>query len=466
MIKYLIYLIFFFFPIILSAQDEKATLNAEQVLEIVRQNHPIVKQANIAIKISDADVTAARGAFNPIISALVSNKKLENVTYYDYASPSISIPTWFGAEVSAGIETLTGNRVDVSETTGESSYIGVSVPILKNLILDKRRAILKQSKLYREMASSERQATVNTILMEAASAYWEWVMAYASYRIVENNFEISKQRFELVKKTYQNGERPGIDTVEAMTQYQSFEFQKNESWLDFLKKGLELSAYLWQANDVPYQLPENIIPQPGWDDESNIQNFNPDLAQLLLSARESHPELQIYDKKLAILTTEKKLKFQELLPQLDFKYNRLSKDYYAYKSDGLWLQNNYQYGFKLEIPALFSQGRGEYKKAKLNLAATQISQKQKMLNIELKVKNYYNELTIIKNQVKLQREMLSNFETLLKAEETLFQNGESSLFLINTRANKMLEAQQKLIALKTYYYKTIYLLQWSAGLLR
>jgi hypothetical protein len=39
------------------------------------------------------------------------------------------------------------------------------------------------------------------------------------------------------------------------------------------------------------------------------------------------------------------------------------------------------------------------------------------------------------------------------------------MFLINARETKALEAQEKLIELKTKYYKTIYALQWTAGLL-
>jgi outer membrane protein TolC len=118
------------------------------------------------------------------------------------------------------------------------------------------------------------------------------------------------------------------------------------------------------------------------------------------------------------------------------------------------------------MPVPFSQGRGEYKKVKLKQEETQILRSQKSLNIELKVKNYYNEFITLKNQVQLNRGMLTNFEKLLKAEETLFRNGESSLFLINSRENKVLETERKLIELKAKYYKTIYALQWSTGLLR
>jgi outer membrane protein TolC len=51
----------------------------------------------------------------------------------------------------------------------------------------------------------------------------------------------------------------------------------------------------------------------------------------------------------------------------------------------------------------------------------------------------------------------------VEAEEKRFENGESSLFLINSRENKALESQEKLIELKTKYYKSIFALQWISG---
>jgi len=464
--KCLVIFLLLFYSSFAISQNNSSSLNVEQFLEIVRQYHPVVKLSNIGIQKSDADITIARGAFNPIISNVISNKTFSNTPYYDYTNPNVTIPTWYGIEVSAGLENLSGNRFDPSETLGQSSYIGISIPLLKNLVIDKRRAYLQQAKLYNEMAKTEQQAIINNILMEAASQFWEWVNAYEAYNIVQKNLTVSQKRFEMVKSTFKYGERPAIDTVEAMSQNQSFEFQRNESWLKFINESLQLSAFLWQSNNNPYQLPEDVIPQKGWDNETNIQNAQLNLAELLVNAAQFHPELQIYKQKLDVLGIDKKLKFQELLPKLDFKYNHLGKGYNAFVSKGLFFQNNYQYGLKLEMPVPFSQGRGEYKKVKLNQEETQILQSQKSLNIELKVKNYYNEFITLKNQVQLNRGMLTNFEKLLKAEETLFRNGESSLFLINSRENKVLETERKLIELKAKYYKTIYALQWSTGLLK
>lgn len=464
--KYLFFLIVFLGSKDIYAQKDSVTLNVEQVLEIVRQYHPTVKQANINIEKSIADIRIARGAFNPVISSSVAGKTFNNTNYYEHLNPNITIPTWYGVEVTAGLENLSGDRLNPSQTKGETSYLGVSIPLLKNLVMDKRRAYLKQSAIFKDMAYSEQQALVNTILMEAASKYWEWVEAYQAYEIVKENLIISQRRLEMVKATFQNGERPAIDTVEAMSQYQAFEFQKNQSWLKFQNEGLELSAFLWQSGNIPYQLPENIIPQNGWDNEAAIQSFQLNLPDLLASARQFHPELQLYSQKLDILEIDKKLKFQELLPKLDFKYNHLSKGYNVLASEGFLFRNNYQYGLKLEMPVPFSQGRGEYKKANLKIEEAKIAQSQKSLSIELKIKSYYNEFLAMRNQVQLQSKMLANFEKLLKAEETLFQNGESSLFLINTRENKVLETQRKLIELKTKYFKTVYALQYSAGLLK
>jgi outer membrane protein TolC len=300
--------------------------------------------------------------------------------------------------------------------------------------------------------------------MGAMEHYWQWVNAYQSYVIMNNNLSINKTRLELIKKTYINGERPAIDTIEAITQLQSFEYRKNEYWLAFQNAGLALSAYLWKSNNEPYYLPENVIPQTGWENEMNLTNFNLVLADLLNTA-ENNPTLVQYKSKIDVSVVDKRLKFQELLPKIDLRYNHLNKDY-AWNNEGLLLNNNYQYGIKFEMPLFLSEGRGEYRMAKLKLESSKLDLNVKQQQVEIKVKQYFNEYVNLKKQIILQSAAYSNYTQLLKAEETRFFNGESSLFLINSRESKALEAQEKLIELKTKYYKTIYGLQWSAGLLQ
>lgn len=449
---------------VLLAQDSLSVLNSEQVLLLVKKYHPIARQAQIGVQQSNANITLARGAFNPIIGGYLAQKNFNQIEYYNFTNAQIIIPTWYGIELSSGIQDLTGQRLNQDETNGKTSYAGISLPLAKNLIIDKRRAFLQQAKLYQTMAKAEQRALLNDILMGAMEHYWQWVNAYQSYVIMNNNLSINKTRLELIKKTFINGERPAIDTIEAITQLQSFEYRKNEYWLAFQNAGLALSAYLWKSNNEPYYLPENVIPQTGWENEMNLTNFNLVLADLLNTA-ENNPTLVQYKSKIDVSVVDKRLKFQELLPKIDLSYNHLNKDY-AWNNEGLLLNNNYQYGIKFEMPLFLSEGRGEYRMAKLKLEASKLDLNLKQQQVEIKVKQYFNEYVNLKKQIILQSAAYSNYTQLLKAEETRFFNGESSLFLINSRESKALEAQEKLIELKTKYYKTIYGLQWSAGLLQ
>ncbi len=449
------------------SQETILTLNAEQVLELVRKYHPITRQTNIEIEKAQADILLAKGAFDPILSNYTAKKTFGGTNYYSITNPEIRIPTWYGIEVFGGLENLNGERFDVADTQGKTSYFGVNIPLAKNLLLDKRRAFLQQAKIFNQMALAEQRLEINNLLLNSMESYWLWVKTYQLYKIMSSNVAVNEKRVTFVKKSFANGERAAIDTVEAVAQLQSFQYQQNNYWLGFQNAGLAISVYLWQNNNVPYNLPETVVPQDGWENETNIANFNLELELLQNVALKNHPDLLMYNFKLDALGIDKKLKFQELLPKIDFQYNQLGKGYRFLETatQTPLFDNNFQYGVKMEIPLRFSQGRSGYRMAKLKIEETTLNQNQKIQQIQLKIKGYFNELYNLKTQIALQSSNYDNYVQLVKAEETRLFNGESSLFLVNSRETKALEALEKLIDLKTKYYKTIYALQWSAGLL-
>lgn len=192
----------------------------------------------------------------------------------------------------------------------------------------------------------------------------------------------------------------------------------------------------------------------------------PELEKLITDAKRSHPELNLYSFKLNTLDIERKLKFQELLPKADVKYNQLGKGYNIASTAAKTLfDNNYRFGISISVPLRLSQGRGEYKMAKLKITETKLQQSQKEIEIINKVNNYYNRLVNYKTQVNLLQKTYANFLRLQQGEEVRFFNGESSLFLVNTRENKTLETLLKLTESTIQYNKTALGLQWAAGLL-
>lgn len=466
MTRYILIYCFAFFASKSFAQQNNKTLSAGQVMQLVKEYHPVAKQAAILIEKAKADIVIAKGGFDPLFQNALAQKTFDGNDYYKYNRPELSIPTWFGIEVYAGLENLTGSRTDPAETTGETSYVGVSIPLAKNLMMDKRRAALQTAKILRQASETERRNILNNLLLDAMINYWDWVRYFQVYNILNDAVLVNEKRLELVKTGFRLGERPAIDTTEALTQLQSFEVMRENAWLQFQNAGLELSVFLWEQNEKPYLLPADVVPA---EDELLVTIPGaelPLLNELVDAALKNHPELLQYNFKLDALDIEKKLMFQELLPSINFRYNQLGRGYDILKTATAPLfENNFQYGLTLGIPLRLSQGRGEYKKTKLKITETRLDQSLKQTQVVNKVKSHFNELVALKNQVVIQEKAYRNFFALQRAEETRFAIGESSLFLINVRENKTLEALQKLQELRTKYAITVNALQWAAGIL-
>jgi outer membrane protein TolC len=465
-LKYILLFIALIMMLPLIGQDSVKTLSAGQVLEIVKRFHPVAKQADIFVEKAKADVTIAKGMFDPFLQNETAQKTFDGTDYYFYNRPELSVPTWYGIEIKAGLEYLSGSRTEPVDTKGETSYLGISIPLAKNLLMDKRRAALQTAKIFREASAVEKRNMLNNLLLDAMKSYWSWAQQYQVYKVLSDAVIVNEKRLQLVKTAFQLGERPAIDTTEAVTQLQSFELLKSQAWLEFQNAGLDLSAYLWTLEIKPYNLPDYISPADKLEELNISSTVLPEVNSLLEAVRKNHPELLIYDYKLDALGVEKKLKFQELLPNISFRYNQLGKGYNVLKTPtGSLFENNFQYGLSFSIPLRLSQGRGEYKKAKLKIEETELLQSQRQMQLENKVKSYFNELVTLKTQVNLQEKAYKNFLTLQKGEEIRFRSGESSLFLINVRENKTLEALQKLQELKAKYFKTEIALHWAAGIL-
>lgn len=446
-----------------TANDSIQTLSLKSFLQIVKQFHPVAKQANIEVDKAAAGLIIARGNFDPLLGSRGSNKTFDGTNYYQTNTTQLSIPTWYGIELNTGIEYLAGSRTNPTETSGKTSFAGISIPLAKNLMMDKRRAALQQAKIMIGASEQEKRIVLNELMMDATDAYWQWVQAYLIYTTYNTVISVNKKRVDFISTAYRLGERPAIDTIEAIAQLQNFEYLQNNALLALQNTTLQLNTFLWKQNNQAYELPASVLPAEKIENLYDGITF-PELEKIIADAKTSHPELSIYGYKLNALTIERKLKFQELLPKADLKYNQLGKGYnIASTATKTLFDNNYRFGLNFSVPLRLSQGRGEYKMAKLKITETQLQQSQKEIEIINKVKKYYNQLVNYKIQVNLLQKTYANYLQLQRGEETKFFNGESSLFLVNSRENKALETFLRLTEVTIKYNKALLELQWAAG---
>ena len=135
-------------------------------MDHVKQFHPIVKQANLVIDESQAQLMKSRGAFDPKFEVDYARKKFKSTEYYDRLNGIFKIPTWFGVELKGTFEQNTGDFLNPEAFVPEDGLYsaGVSVPLAEGLLINDRMALLKQAKLFREQAKADRDILVNNIL--------------------------------------------------------------------------------------------------------------------------------------------------------------------------------------------------------------------------------------------------------------------------------------------------------------
>ena len=445
-----------------NAMAQDKSLSIENTLDIVRKYHPVIKQSFLQNEMAKNELQASRGVFDPSIQINTQEKTYDNKLYYKYNTSELKIPLWYGIDIKAGTENNIGERLDPTLTRNKSAFVGVSMDPFRGIIVDKRNAAVRQAKNFVELTKNEQLLVVNDLLLEATSAYWNWVNAYNINSVLIKSVQNNKDRYEVIKKSYISGDRAPIDTTEALTQLQTFEMMQNQAALDLQKAKLELSNYFWTSGGIPYELEEDIIPSGSFDlnEISSIDLGR--LEEMVDQAMQTHPKLKMINAKSTILDIEKRLKTIELFPSLKLNYNALDNNFNNI-STSINTTNNVKYGLSLTMPLFQRQARGQLAKTKNKIEDLGWDRKYITLEIENKVRSSFAEFYALKQQIKTNEAILNANKLLFETENTKFQMGESSLFLINSRELKFIETEQKNIALKTKFYLSIYKNLWAMG---
>lgn len=446
-----------------SQSTNEKIFSLEEFIELVKNYHPIAKQANIQVKKAEADLLNAKGGFDPNISLEIAKKTFDGKNYYDYLNSELIIPLPIG-DIKTGIENNSGLNTNSELSIGKSSYFGFEIPLAKGLLLDKRRALLKQSKIFVQQSEQEKIQTVNNLLFDAYVTYAKWAGEYQMYNLFSKYVTISEQRLRLLRISESNGDKSVMDTLESFTQLQNLQLLQSESQLKLFNSVLDISNYLWLQNDSAYLLAQNIIPNVAvFSDVVFSDNINDYINQSLID----NPILRNYNLKIDVLEVERKLKAQNLLPTLNTKVNLLNNDFTVFNGfNNNLFQNNNRVGLDFKMPLFLRESRGEFKKAKLKIEETNLELSLKKWELENKIKSYYNEFTVQQRQLTTALSAYNNYNSLYRNELLRFSNGESTLFVLNARENKALEFFQKTVELRVKLFKSKYAIDWAAGRLK
>ncbi len=438
---------------IANAQNKISnTLTLSEFLGYVKNYHPIVKQANLTINLSEAKLLKARGAFDPKIEVDYDKKLFKEKEYYNKLNGSFKIPTWYGVEFKANFEQNDGLFLNPENNVPEDGLYsaGVSISLAKGLLTNKRMASLKQAKYFLNQAKEEQQILINKILYDASITYFNWLKTYKENLVYKSFLENAATRFNGTKRAFEEGEKPAIDTLEAGITLNSRKLNLEKSKIKYIKASLELSNFLWLNNNTPIELKENVIPdleaKNSVDKTFNIALFNKENFDI-----ENHPKIKALEFKTKNLIVEKRLKKNNLLPKIDLQYNFISADGNQINS---FNSSNYKAGVNFSFPIFIRKERGDLKLANIKLLDQKLENETTKVAIKNKVNSLLLELESFNNQNTFTDTIVRDYNVLLKAEERKFFLGESSLFLVNYREEKFIDAQLKAIKLENEFFKT------------
>lgn len=454
----------FLFPALSRAQQATGVLQFEPFLQWVTDYHPVSQQAGLRIQAAQAGVMVSRGQFDPVLKSGLDEKNFDDKLYYSHLESSLSVPTRTGVSFKAAYDRANGQYLNPEEGLPGSGLLtmGLTVPLGQGLLFDKRRAELQQAFLNEEMSEANARAMRNDLLWQAARAYWNWVKAGNQLVAAQEVEAFAAQRMTMVTQSWQAGELAALDTVEALSILLQRQAYRQEMELKFRKAGFELSNFLWSAEGLPLELSADA--RPPLLDTLPLPLSAPGEGVSAESAVRTHPVLSLYEFKVKSAGIDRRIKLEGVKPKLNLNYNFLSAGAAPALSQPLFA-SNYKLGFDFSMPLFLRTARAELRQARIKISDAQLSLNQKSLELENKLLQAQAEWQLLRTQADLQLRTSDAMRQMLLGEQSRFEAGESSLFVVNQRETNYLSAKMKWLEVHADAFAAASGVTWAAGLL-
>jgi outer membrane protein TolC len=443
--------VFLLFSISLFAQEKNLKeLTFNEYLGFVKKYHPLVKQANLKLNEAQASLMQARGAFDPKIEVDFNEKQFKDSQYFSILNSSFKIPTWYGIELKAGFNNAEGIYLNPENTLPNSGLtsFGITVPVGQGLFINQRMADIRKAKIAMNLNAAERNLEAIEVIYEASVSYMNWKRSYEEVKLYETYLENAIIRYNGISKLIEQGDKPAIDSIEAGITLKTRRLNLEDARLKLTKAKLDLSNYLWLENNIPLELNDDLQPENELSKTIRETLQINELGEIDLN---NHPKIQALDSKINMLKIEKNLKANSILPKLDLSYNYLSEPSYI---DNYRFED-YKIGVNFSFPLFLRKERGGLKLANLKIQDAEFGLQFERKSLENKIKAQQQEITSIQTQREYNGRLVKDFSTLLNSEERLFEMGESSLFLINSRENSLVSSKINDIALENRYLNAV-----------
>jgi outer membrane protein TolC len=439
-----------------QSQSTDSLLTVDEFYRLVFLNHPIALQAELIRERGQLELSGSRGYFDPKLVSNYSFKQFDNKTYYDLWDSYLQLPTALNLDFKVGFERNAGVYLNPQNTVPGSGlyYAGVSVPIGNGLFVNERTYALRQGKLTRDQLENEASVVMNNLLLDANFTYWYWNASFQKMQLFSEARDLALVRFNGLRESVLAGDKAPIDSVESLIQVQQFQNEYAKAQAEYVNYSLALQNMLWSDSTL-----NNALPSQQFEVANQELPFYEDFAIA------NHPDIRSLNIKSAQLNVDRRFYAEQLKPNLNLNYNFLLAGQDAPQSQQGFQMNNYKAGINFSMPLLLRKERAKLGISKLKISENDLKTDLKSREVLNKVRASFNQVSTYLTIINQQRAAVVNYERMLEGERSKFNNGESSVFLVNSRENKLVEARLKLIDMEATYRTYVGQLFWASGYL-
>lgn len=431
-------------------------LHLRDVYASTKKHFPQVMSALAAIQRARGSLQAASGAFDPSLTSSVANTP-EGGYEHVYHETTLNLPMM-----------QTGGNLFVKYRLGQGSWpvyyqnyktnsggdleLGLSIPLLRNLQIDKKRAHFMGAQQALAIEHDRYTAVNSSALAAAGTAYWNWVGAIKQLLLQKQLLTLATQRQQALIKKFRLGDLAHIESIDNKRLIIKRQAALIRDKLALKNRTIALSLFYRDKHGQPLiasvsEMPKNPFKLPKIQLKKiwNHKNFN--------LVYQQSPALKVLARQLKIDQINLKQKENSLLPNLDGTL-ATSKEFGS-GGDPRWRQTAVSVGLKLSVDLPRNIAKGRFEQAHAKVTEDQINLLFKKQQIGVALASVLNELDNDYKQIILRGRELKLAEQVEQAEKTRFTEGDSSLFLVNQREHDTFSAQLNYLNVTLSFEKSL-----------
>lgn len=413
----------------ISPKTQKLSLM--KVLQSVDAHYPQVKIARLEVIKANGAFVNAKGHFDPSLEASTRSQPAGGYIN-NYGDTQLTIPMLYnGVKLFAGYRNGEGNwpiyYQNYLTNSGGEYRAGLSLPLLRDRLIDKERTGLLSSAQLMLMKEQDAEAIKIKIYQEAIKAYWQWVEAGLQLNAFRQLLHLAQKRQHAIKQQASLGDLPKLAISENLQHIIQREQLLNQGQMIFEQASVNLSLYFRDLKGNP------LVPEA-----RSLPALTSTSYSIEASLKE-HPGIKKLNHYATMMKLKRNQARNELLPQLDATA-------YTFKQNGtggypLMIPQAAMVGVSFKFPLLQRQAKGNLIQAESELRQVRVEKKFLYEQLNNELVNILIGINRSRQQVGLLKKELTLAQKVQQGETKKFHQGDSTLFLVNQREQMTTQVQ-------------------------